>query len=112
MLSLIHRSSCNVDTLNITPDIFSKSDEPSLDELIQATPKLKTVDLINWLPGDCWHWDCDKLIKALTASPVCGTNPYPAPELEKLYMGYAKDFQAQAFVDMVESRWRVEPGGL
>ncbi|KZP29783.1 hypothetical protein FIBSPDRAFT_179396 [Athelia psychrophila] len=111
LLSLIHRSSCyNVDTLNLSPERCCESEEPSLDELIRATPKLKTLDLINET-GDTRHWDCSKIIQALTASPICGTNPYPAPELEKLHLGYAKDFQVQAFVEMVESRWRVEGGG-
>ncbi|KZP03342.1 hypothetical protein FIBSPDRAFT_858228 [Athelia psychrophila] len=83
-----------------------------MDELIRVTPKLKTLDIhndIHALVAYRESRDYSRFVKALTAT--CGTGLYPAPELQTLLLDYWKGFRVRLFVDMVESRWRVDSSG-
>ncbi|KZP23661.1 hypothetical protein FIBSPDRAFT_1042815 [Athelia psychrophila] len=114
LISLIHRSSCDIATLDLTLSRNSGSMLPNLNELIRVTPKLKTLDIHNAFyafSGRRGFQEYSRLVQALTASPACGAGPYPAPELQNLFLDYWEDFQVGLFVDMVESRWRVDLSG-
>ncbi|KZP03343.1 hypothetical protein FIBSPDRAFT_969082 [Athelia psychrophila] len=114
LISLIHRSPCSdIATLDLALSRYSGSEPLSLDGLIRVTPKLQTLDVCNEIHAFYSHRgsrDHSRLVQALTASPACGT--HPVPELQTLLLDYWDDLQVQLFVDMVESRWRVDsPGG-
>ncbi|KZP23629.1 hypothetical protein FIBSPDRAFT_1014178 [Athelia psychrophila] len=112
LVSLIHRSGCyNIDILDLTLTSHSGSEPPSLDELLRATPKLKTLNMHNPSVTSHRHLCDHSMVRDLTASQLCVTGPYPAPELQTLFLDYWDNVEVQIFVDMVESRWRVDPGG-
>ena len=101
LISLIDRSSCSIKSLHLTVE----SIYTSIHDLLQATPHLEALD-IGWL-GYGGRWRCRNIIQSLTISSAGEHRTHLVPNLLTLHLGYAGDFQMDAFVTMIHSRWRV-----
>lgn len=55
-------------------------------------------------------WSYSKVIQSLTASPISGDKSHPVANLRTLKVAWVEGFQSEAFMDMLESRWRVGGG--
>ncbi|KAF7984638.1 hypothetical protein HWV62_12871 [Athelia sp. TMB] len=100
LISLIDRSSCSIEYLNLTVE----SMYTSIHSLLQATPHLKALN-IEWLQHGS-RWRCRKVIQSLTV-PSAGEYGTLVPNLVSLRLQYESDFQMDAFVTMIDSRWRL-----
>ncbi|KAF7964423.1 hypothetical protein HWV62_8245 [Athelia sp. TMB] len=107
LTSLIHRSSCDLKSIRIS-NASIRSGQANLDDLMQATPHLEALQIAALEPFG--SYDCRNVIRSLTMSSKDGSTSYPFPELQTLAMGCGRNFEAQAFVNMIESRWRLATG--
>ncbi|KAF7975302.1 hypothetical protein HWV62_10076 [Athelia sp. TMB] len=101
-ISIIQRSSCSIKSLEVRSAIWGQS---TLADVLRVTPQLETLD-IGW--GNVY--DFGMAAQVLVAPFGTGT-PCLAPKLQHLKLSCWPPFEPQAFVDMIESRWRVAPGG-
>ncbi|KZP28627.1 hypothetical protein FIBSPDRAFT_245318 [Athelia psychrophila] len=103
LVSLIQRSSCHLKSLQFT--LQSARGQASVDDVIRVSPKLEHLYLAPLEYGTTWGYG--SVIRSLTASSAGGARLNPVPELHNLGLVYARGFQPQDFVEMVESRWRL-----
>ncbi|KAF7972094.1 hypothetical protein HWV62_18908 [Athelia sp. TMB] len=104
VISMIQRSSCVIKTLEITLAVWEG--QSSLGDLLRVTPQLETL-IIRW--GT--RYDLGEAVQLLKAPIGTCNTPCVVPKLQHLELLYRPPFEPQAFVDMVNSRWRVTSGG-
>ncbi|KAF7964874.1 hypothetical protein HWV62_10058 [Athelia sp. TMB] len=102
IMSMIQRSSCSIKSLEVRSAIWGQS---ALADVLRVTPQLETLDIEL---GNVYKFGMAS--KVLVALFGIGT-PCLAPKLQHLKLSYWPPFEPQAFVDLLESRWRVAPGG-
>ncbi|KAF7965172.1 hypothetical protein HWV62_45268 [Athelia sp. TMB] len=101
-ISMIQRSSCSIESLEVRSAIWGQS---TLADVLRVTPQLETLDI-----GSGNVYDSGMAAQVLVA-PFGICTPCLAPKLQHLKLSYWPPFEPQAFVNLVESRWRVAPEG-
>ncbi|KAF7966889.1 hypothetical protein HWV62_36644 [Athelia sp. TMB] len=103
VISLIQRSSCSLKAFEINASGWSSP----LCALLQVTPQLETLGI----DGRALEYDFDKTVQLLVAPFGASSTSCLAPKLQHLNLRCRPPFEPQAFVNMVDSRWRVTSGG-
>ncbi|KAF7975306.1 hypothetical protein HWV62_10084 [Athelia sp. TMB] len=104
VISMVQRSACSIKSLEIESAFWSGPS--TIGDLLQVTPQLETFGI-----GSNTEYDISNAIQSLMVPIGACSTPCLAPGLQHLKLLYQPSFEPQAFVDLVESRWRVTPGG-
>ncbi|KAF7984977.1 hypothetical protein HWV62_9936 [Athelia sp. TMB] len=106
----LHLSKLESLTVKVTSSSFeidASGWSNQLCALLQVTPQLETLDI----DGRALEYDFDKTVQLLEAPFGASSTSCLAPKLQHLNLRYRPPFEPQAFVNMVNSRWRVTSGG-
>ena len=103
-ISMIQQSSCSIKSLEVTSGKWDG--QATLGDLFRVTPQLQTFH-IGWNT----EYDFGQFVGFLMAPLGTSSTACLAPKLQHIKLLYLPPFEPQAFVDMVNSRWRVTPGG-
>lgn len=105
LISLIHRSACMLKSLTLKLNTRS---QVRVDEIIRICPKLENLSISPARRDTMWGYS--NVIRSLTVSGSSGDRSHPVPALCTLSVNWVEGFQSEAFVDMLESRWRIGGG--